>query len=155
MGRFGWYKQLLTVFYPIQILALAGIIYTVATGAFEAHYLAYLAVGWVLLCGLGSAITLHRYVSHRAIKVHPILHNPMLLLGAMCAQGSPMWWATIHRGLHHPNSDTDEDAHSPIHGIWHSYHGWLFTVDPTKVNLLKIKDLLKDKFGMLNSQFKV
>ena len=139
------YFQLFTVFYPVQVLALAIIITTFVTG-FELHYLLFFLMGWVLLCGLGSAVVLHRYVSHRSIAVKSFLHKPLLVLGALCAQGSPMWWAMVHRGLHHRYADKEGDAHSPTKGIWHAYHKWTFTIDPTQATLPR--DLLRDRFGI-------
>lgn len=148
MGFFKKYIQLFTVFYPVQIIAATMVTYTAVTGTFELHHLLFFLLGWVLLCGLGSAVVLHRYVSHKSITVHPILHKPLLIIGALCAQGSPMWWATVHRGLHHPYSDREGDAHSPTEGLWHAYHGWTYKVDPTKVNLRTVKDLMRDRFGV-------
>jgi stearoyl-CoA desaturase (delta-9 desaturase) len=140
------YFQLFTVFYPVQIMAVTGAIYTAVNG-FELSHLLFFLLGWVLICGLGSAVVLHRITSHRAITVRRFLRNPLLLLGALCAQGSPMWWAVIHRGLHHPYSDREGDPHSPIHGFWHAYHGWTLKVDPSKVNITAMKDLLRYEEG--------
>ena len=53
------------VFWPVQILALLGIIFT------SPNWL-YLFMGWVLFCGLGSAVILHKFrlaVSDRS-KIH-------------------------------------------------------------------------------------
>ena len=46
------------VFWPVQILALLGMFLT------SPNWL-YLFLGWITFCGLGSAVILHRYVSHR------------------------------------------------------------------------------------------
>ena len=59
------------VFWPVQLLALIGILFT------SPNWL-YLFIGWVLFCGLGSAVILHRVVSHRAIQLKKYLRKPFL-----------------------------------------------------------------------------
>lgn len=125
--------QQLIVFYGVQILAIVGI-FTV-----EANFY-YLALGWVLFPGLASAVIMHRGISHRSFEVKPW----MQVLSCLAVQGSPIWWAGIHRGLHHPFADEDGDAHSPNHGLFHGYIGWLHkdhTIRPRTVT-----DLLRDNF---------
>ena len=99
------------VFWPVQILALLGIIFT------SPNWL-YLFMGWVLFCGLGSAVILHRVVSHNSITLKKFLKKPLLILSCMCVQGSPIWWAAVHRGQHHPNADTEmiHTAHKMVSG---------------------------------------
>jgi stearoyl-CoA desaturase (delta-9 desaturase) len=65
--------------------------------------------------------------------------------GAMSSQGSPISWVTIHRGYHHRYADTDRDPHSPEHGFWHSYIGWMFKLRVGGMNPKYIPDLLRDK----------
>jgi stearoyl-CoA desaturase (delta-9 desaturase) len=44
----------------------------------------------------------------------------------MSFEGSPIWWAAIHRA-HHRYVDMPGDPHSPrISGVWYSWFGWLF-----------------------------
>src|SRR2546423_502091 len=42
----------------------------------------------------------------------------------MTAQGKMVNWLSDHHH-HHIHSDEDEDLHSPKHGFWHAYIGWL------------------------------
>ena len=56
------------VFWPAQIIALMAIIFTSPNWLF-------LFLAWILFCGLGSAVTLHRVVSHKSIKVKDYLKN--------------------------------------------------------------------------------
>jgi stearoyl-CoA desaturase (delta-9 desaturase) len=67
----------------------------------------------------------HRYFSHRAFKTS----RAMQFLLGFCAQTSVqkgvLWWASHHR-YHHAHSDEDDDLHSPRHGVWWSYAGWIF-----------------------------
>ena len=53
------------VFWPVQILAVLGLIFT------SPEWL-YLFLGWVIFCGLGSAVILHRVVSHGSIKLKSV-----------------------------------------------------------------------------------
>lgn len=114
------------ILYPAHLVALAGLFVFPFYFDFGLKQVVLLFLGWVLLAGVGSAITLHRMVSHRAIEPRRGLKPIMLWLASLCLQGSPLGWAAIHRGSHHRYSDTDKDAHTPSKGIWHSYHGWLW-----------------------------
>ena len=70
--------------------------------------------------GLGVTIGLHRLLSHRSFRC-PKAVEYFFVFGAYLAfQGSPIWWATIHRA-HHKHSDTPLDPHSPRGGILHSF----------------------------------
>ncbi len=71
----------------------------------------------------------HRYFSHRGFTVrNRFVQFCMALLGTMCIQQGPLWWASHHRH-HHKYSDQDEDMHSPIRqGFWQSHVLWIFTV---------------------------
>ena len=47
-------------------------------------------------------------------------------------------------------TDTDDDPHSPIHGQWHAFIGWM--IKPRKsIPLIVIKDLLKSEFRYLQT----
>ena len=62
---------------------------------------------------LGISIGYHRYFTHRSFKTHQVLEYVMLMLGMICGGRSVLTWAAVHR-MHHANSDTEEDPHSPI-----------------------------------------
>ena len=49
----------------------------------------------------------------------------LVIGGYLSFQGSPIWWAAIHRA-HHRNSDTDLDQHTPRKGLAYAALGWLF-----------------------------
>ena len=127
------------VFWPVQILALLGIFLT------SPNWL-YLFLGWITFCGLGSAVILHRYVSHRTFKLKNWLRKPLLFLSTLCIQGSPLWWAAVHRGMHHENADKEGDPHSPKDGLLHAYIGWIHSKKVTEIKTDKIRDIIKDKF---------
>ena len=58
-------------------------------------------------------VYLHRYSAHRAIDLHPALAHAfrfwLWLTTGMHTKG----WTAIHR-MHHANTETDEDPHSPV-----------------------------------------
>ncbi len=102
-------------------------------------------LGWFVTGCLGAEIGLHRLFSHNAFK---LTSKPLRWFigwaSCMAGQWSPIFWTSLHRGYHHPSCDTDRDIHSPVHGNWHAYMGWMFTLKETDVNLGFAKDLVRD-----------
>ena len=127
------------VFWPVQILAVLGLIFT------SPEWL-YLFLGWVIFCGLGSAVILHRVVSHGSIKLKKFLNKPLLFLSCLCVQGSPLWWAAVHRGMHHAHADEEGDPHSPKDGFFHSYIGWIHNKKLGKINPRVIPDIRRNEY---------
>ena len=65
-----------------------------------------------------TTIYLHRCVTHRALKLHPVIAFLMHLELFMASGISPREWAAVHR-KHHHFSDREGDPHSPyIEGLW-------------------------------------
>lgn len=95
-----------------------------------------------IFVGLGVALGLHRYFSHRSFEAHPVI---VFLLGAggtMAFQGSIARWVADHR-RHHAHTDVAGDVHSPyvdpwgldrqgIGGFLYAHIGWMF--DNTATN---------------------
>ena len=71
-----------------------------------------LVLAFYLWHALGITIGLHRLLSHRAFKCPKFVEYFFVAPAYLCMQGSPIWWATIHRA-HHRYSDTELDPHSP------------------------------------------
>lgn len=95
-------------------------------------------LGWILFPGFGSAVSLHRGLSHKT-------HNVGFLgklTATLCVQGSPLWWIALHR-QHHRFADQDQDPHSPNKGIFFGYFGWVF--NKNEVNPRYLKDYLRDR----------
>lgn len=66
----------------------------------------------------GVSIGLHRYFSHRQIKVSPLTECIMLYMVTLACVRTPIGWIASHR-MHHKYCDTDLDPHSPRHkGFW-------------------------------------
>lgn len=94
---------------------------------------------------LGVTVGLHRLLSHRSFACPKPLEYFLVMSGYLAFEGSPMWWATIHRA-HHRHDDTELDPHSPRYGLFNAHVGWLLKrgyeshIDPA----LQAKDLIKD-----------
>lgn len=74
--------------------------------------------------GLGVTIGYHRLLSHRSFKCFKIVEYFWVLGGYLAFEGSPLWWATMHRA-HHRYVDTPLDPHSPRYGVKNAYYGWM------------------------------
>jgi fatty-acid desaturase len=86
-------------------------------------------VALALMGGLGTTVCYHRSLSHRAVKLHPLIEN--ILIFAACFNGSshPIGWVASHR-LHHSYSDKPGDVSSPHGGgFWWSHLRWLWQTD--------------------------
>ncbi len=65
-----------------------------------------------------TTIYLHRAMTHRALKLHPVVAFLMHLELALGTGIVPQEWAAVHR-KHHHFSDEEGDPHSPwIEGLW-------------------------------------
>jgi fatty-acid desaturase len=129
--------------YPIHAMAWIGFFITLYLGISWIHVF-YFLVGWTLIEGLGTAVVLHRYISHRAFEARPFMKPILLWLSCLSLQGSPIGWAAVHRGSHHRHSDTLKDAHTPLKGKWYSWHGWLHDWNEY-FNAKYVTDLLRDQ----------
>lgn len=90
---------------------------------------------------LGISIGYHRYFTHKSFHTNLITEYIMLMLGTICGGRSVLTWAAVHR-MHHANSDTEEDPHSPMFkGAWNVLASrWRVRSIPKKY----IKDLLSN-----------
>jgi fatty-acid desaturase len=132
------------ILYPVHAIAWLGLILFHVFFEFEWINVLYFIVGWILIEGVGVAIILHRYVSHKSFEARPGLEPVLLWLACLSLQGSPLGWAAIHRGSHHRYSDTEKDAHSPSKGKWYAWHAWLHDWDEY-FNAKYAIDLLRDE----------
>jgi stearoyl-CoA desaturase (delta-9 desaturase) len=95
---------------------------------------------------LGVTVGYHRLLSHRSFKCPKIVEYFWVLGGYLAFEGSPIWWATIHRA-HHRWDDQPLDPHSPRQRGWmYAFSGWIKEgsyashIDPGTQS----KDLVKD-----------
>jgi fatty-acid desaturase len=103
---------------------------------------------WTFTAGLGVAVGLHRYFCHHSFKAHRWADRLMLVAGALAGQGSPVFWVALHMGYHHPHSDKEKDIHSPVHGLWNSYMGWMIRLKADDVSMRYAIRMLRDDFAM-------
>jgi stearoyl-CoA desaturase (delta-9 desaturase) len=98
-----------------------------------------------IMHALGITIGYHRLLAHRSFCAPKAVEYFWVLCGFLAFEGSPIWWATIHRA-HHRHVDTALDPHSPRQGLYHAQFGWLTSetyashVDPKTQS----KDLIDD-----------
>lgn len=108
------------------------------------EFLIVFAVCYVMHA-MGITIGYHRLLSHRSFACPKFVEYFWVLLGYLAFEGSPIWWATIHRA-HHRHVDTPLDPHSPRFGLYNAHFGWLTEktyashVDPA----IQSKDLVSD-----------
>lgn len=72
-----------------------------------------------IISHFGASILLHRYYCHKQIKKVPVWFEVVGLFGLMIAYiRTPIGWIASHR-MHHANSDSPTDPHSPAQkGFW-------------------------------------
>ena len=135
------------VLYPVHAIAWFGTAAYLYFFDFTLFNFLSLVVGWILIEGIGVAVGLHRYASHRAVVLRKGLKPVMLWISCLALQGSPLGWAAIHRGSHHRYTDTEQDAHTPTKGKWYSWHMWLHDWDKY-FNPKYAIDLIRDPMHM-------
>lgn len=80
----------------------------------------------VLLGGMGTTVCYHRAISHRTLKLNPVLEHFLIFWTMFNGSGAPASWSAYHR-RHHARSDTEEDVSSPAHGgFWWAHLRWLY-----------------------------
>jgi stearoyl-CoA desaturase (delta-9 desaturase) len=88
--------------------------------------IALTAWGLYFLGGLGTTVAFHRALSHKTLKLNPVVRDVLIFFAMMNGSGSPLSWVANHR-LHHAKSDTPEDVSSPrVGGFWWSHLRWLW-----------------------------
>jgi fatty-acid desaturase len=97
--------------------------------------------------GMGITIGYHRLLSHRAFRCKSFFEYFWVIGAYLAFQGSPIWWAAIHRA-HHRYSDTNLDPHTPRKGLPYALLGWLFDSSylPHLNLAVHCKDLVKNDF---------
>jgi stearoyl-CoA desaturase (Delta-9 desaturase) len=78
---------------------------------------------WMCI-GLGIGMGYHRLHTHRSYRVPKALEYFFAVCGALTLEGGPIFWVATHR-IHHQNSDTDDDPHTPHHGGFWAHMGWI------------------------------
>ena len=96
---------------------------------------------YFLAATIGISAGYHRYFTHKSFNATPLIETIMLFFGLICGGRSALTWAAVHR-IHHTESDTKQDPHSPIYvGMWNVILSrWSINYIPKKY----IKDLIKN-----------
>lgn len=90
----------------------------------------------------GVSVVLHRYFSHKAFRTSRIFQAILALIASLTLVRGPIRFASAHR-YHHLHSDSTQDLHSPQHGFWWSYVGWLMSKEFNASTEARAKDLRK------------
>lgn len=140
-------KAFLLQLLPAWVLGITTII-LFFTGTIPLYYIAFTIIMWVLSCGLGIAVGYHRVFSHKTHKLPTWKENVILFFATFAGQGGSIFWTALHRGYHHPYSDTIKDFHSPnIYGKINSFFWGYLNISAVKnpVDLRYAIDLLRKK----------
>lgn len=92
---------------------------------------------------LGQSTGYHKLFAHRAFTPKAWYPYVATFLASIAFYGDPLSSAMVHR-LHHRYSDTDKDPHSPLHGRFHAYLGWMRTYTPDIKDARCVADLIRE-----------
>ena len=106
---------------PFALLHLVPLA-AIATGIGWADWQLLLWTYWLRIFFITAGY--HRYFAHRTYKTSRVFQFILAFGGGTAAQKGALWWAGHHR-LHHRYTDTVQDAHSPIKGVFFSHVGWI------------------------------
>ncbi len=126
----------------VHLMFLSSVIWVFLV-EFKLIYLGLFLINFIWF-GLSSSLYFHRTLSHKSAELHPILEYFFLTGAAISLSGSPISWVAIHR-YHHVHPDTETDPHSPVHGRFWAYLGWVAHIDLEileELNKTYAKDLL-------------
>jgi stearoyl-CoA desaturase (delta-9 desaturase) len=105
---------------------------------------------------LGIGIGYHRLLTHRGFKTYKWVEYFLTVCATLTLEGGPFFWVATHR-VHHQNTDTEGDPHSPRDGGFWAHMGWIVTGrtlhNHSTALLPYVPDLRKDKFHTLISRW--
>ena len=144
-----WYKTISKSFWfqflPSIVIGSITILLLVL-GIIPLYYLIATFIMWILSCGLGIAVGYHRVFSHKTHILPKWKENIILFFATFAGQGASIFWVALHRGYHHPYTDTEKDIHSPVaYGKYQAFIGWYHKITES-TNIINIKyavDLLR------------
>lgn len=146
LRRMNIFKKLNTYFWIVFLPAHILFIYSLLNIESSVSSVLMIILFWTLLSGFGVGVALHRLLSHKSFKTWYPIEVLISYLGCLAIQGSPIFWVNIHRGYHHPYSDTEKDPHSPIKGYWWAYLLWPIMIDYRSLKFDFVNDLLRKKW---------
>jgi stearoyl-CoA desaturase (delta-9 desaturase) len=102
-----------------------------------------LALALYLVRMFGVTAGYHRYFSHRSFRLNRPVQFVLAFLAETSSQKGVLWWAAHHR-VHHAESDSTEDIHSPKQdGFWWAHVGWVISNDYDEYDPRLIQDFAK------------
>jgi fatty-acid desaturase len=116
----------------LHALAVVGLVlYPVPSGK------VLLALLLATVAGLGTTVGYHRVLSHRSVRVHPVVEQALIVLALFNGSGPPRQWVANHR-RHHATADSADDVSSPHgRGFWWAHLRWMYQMpnsDPARWN---------------------
>lgn len=97
------------------------------------------------LGGLGTTVAYHRALSHRAVRLNPVVEQILIFFAVFNGSGSPSTWIANHRN-HHANADTIDDVSSPRHGgFWWAPLRWLYQWEASSMDKW-CPDLIRSRY---------
>lgn len=121
-------------------------------------YVSWSAIGvallfWWVAGGLGICLCYHRLLTHRSFRTPKIVEYLLTACGCLNLQGGPIKWVGTHR-IHHKESDTHLDPHSPKHGFDWAHMLWCVVKDPHGRDLRRFApDLSRDRVMLLMDRY--
>lgn len=124
---------------PFVLVHLVPVL-TIFTGIGWADWKLLLITFWTRMFFITGGY--HRYFAHRTYKTSRAFQLLLAFGGTTAVQQGPLWWAGHHR-LHHRYTDTVQDVHSPIKGVFYSHVGWIMASQADETPLDAIADFAK------------
>ena len=81
---------------------------------------------WWIAGSWGIGMGYHRLLTHRGYSAPKWIEYALTLCGTLALEGGPIFWVATHR-VHHQNTDTEGDPHSPRDGGFWSHMGWIIS----------------------------
>jgi stearoyl-CoA desaturase (delta-9 desaturase) len=79
---------------------------------------------WWISGSLGVGMGFHRLLTHRGYKTPKAVEYFLTFCGLLALEGGAINWVVTHR-IHHANTDSHGDPHTPRDGAWWAHIGWI------------------------------
>lgn len=100
-------------------------------------------IGITFFGSLGINLCYHRLLSHRSFKCKPWVEKTLVMIALCCMEDSPGRWVATHR-MHHKESDTQPDPHSPLVSFFWSHIGWIVIQNRGLQNIMVYEKYARD-----------
>lgn len=143
--RFGWRRIKWDHFFGIASMHVLALF---APSTFSWGMVLMTVILYNVICGFGISMGYHRLLTHKGFETSKAFYYFLAIMGTLNFQGGPIMWVGTHR-VHHRDSDTEHDPHSPRHGFLWAHLLWCVAHDPFGRDCsMAAKDLKKDR-GMV------